>query len=193
MANFTDRLAFQAVQSVFPRIPAYSTAFLSPLLSLLLLLSSLYVLHRRFIPVHFPFRTIAHLGDLPGPPPRSLLTGNLAQLFSPTEGPAFHLMLGEVYGGVVRVWGFFPVFGVLSELLGGLFKYFGGGRFGGVLGRSAGVGRLVGSGGEVYVSDPRAISVILGKEGECFDETGVFLECVPSPSPSPSLRFFFKK
>ncbi|TEB29194.1 cytochrome P450 [Coprinellus micaceus] len=94
------------------------------------------MLHRHFIPVHFPFRTTAHIRDLPGPPPRSLLTGNLAQLFSP-KGLPFHLRLGEVYGGVVRVWGFFPV----------------------------------------YVSDPRAISVILGKEGECFDETGVFLEC----------------
>ncbi|TEB13889.1 cytochrome P450, partial [Coprinellus micaceus] len=83
---------------------------------------------------------------LPGSPPLSPLTGNLAQLFDP-KGLAFHLTLCEVYGGAVRVYGFLPVLG------------------------------LVGGEGEVYVSDPRAISAILGKEGECFDETGVFLEC----------------
>ena len=103
----------------------------------------------------------AKISSLPGPPPLSPLTGNLTQLFDP-KGLSFHLMLSEVYGGgggVVRVWGFFS-----------FFRYF---RWFGKL-----IGLTGGWGEEVYVSDPRAIAEVLRREGECFDETGVFLECV---------------
>ncbi|KAK7024692.1 cytochrome P450 [Favolaschia claudopus] len=48
------------------------------------------------------------LRNLPGPPRKSWFTGNLSQLFN-AKGLAFHQHLVAVYGGMVKVHGFFGV------------------------------------------------------------------------------------
>ncbi|KAJ7667038.1 cytochrome P450 [Mycena rosella] len=53
-------------------------------------------------------RLFAVLDNIPGPPLKSLFTGNLLQYHDP-DGWAFHKNLEENYGGVVKLNGFFGV------------------------------------------------------------------------------------
>ncbi|KAJ3519298.1 hypothetical protein NMY22_g13270 [Coprinellus aureogranulatus] len=75
--------------------------------------------------------------------------GNLRQLFDIQHGLAFHESLSSSSKGEYGGGGVVKVYGFFGDE-------------------------------QLYVSDPRAIACVLGKdsrEGGCFDETGVFLEC----------------
>ncbi|KAF5313131.1 hypothetical protein D9619_003761 [Psilocybe cf. subviscida] len=64
---------------------------------------ALYAISRLFSRLVAPRSQIR---DLPGPPPQSWATGNLRQLFN-AKGLRFHQSLTDVYGGIVKIYGFF--------------------------------------------------------------------------------------
>ncbi|KAJ7728473.1 cytochrome P450 [Mycena metata] len=53
-----------------------------------------------------PWYSPSPLRHIPGPAPESWFKGNLGQLFN-AKGLPFHLGLGEIYGGIAKVHGFF--------------------------------------------------------------------------------------
>ncbi|KAJ7881775.1 cytochrome P450 [Mycena olivaceomarginata] len=85
-----------------------------------------------------PWYSPSPLRHLPGPPSQSWFAGNLGQLFT-AKGLPFHQELVDLYGGMVKVYGFFG-----DE--------------------------------QLYVSDPRALQIILVKEQDAYEETAVFVD-----------------
>lgn len=81
-------------------------------------------------------------------------SGNLGQLFN-KKGLHYHHNLVAKYGSIVKVYGFFGVYCFLfrcSYIHSSLQDE------------------------QLYISDPRALHYILGKDEDAFEETAVFTE-----------------
>lgn len=125
----------------------------------LLILVLLFIATRLLRKSNFP--------HLPGPRVQSWAMGNLKQLFTP-KGLPFHHKLVEQYGEMVRVWGFFGV-SLISVMLGLLSRC-------PLTSKSAVTDCSSSQDAQLYITDPLALSAILGKDADAFEETDVFLE-----------------
>jgi hypothetical protein len=90
----------------------------------------------------------------------TVVTGNLGQLFN-AKGIPFHKSLPDLYGGIVKVYGFFGVsIGLMIVVIHRVNQH------------------SVRQDEQLYITDPRTLHSILIKDSEAFDETSVFTEWV---------------
>ncbi|TFK38830.1 cytochrome P450 [Crucibulum laeve] len=84
------------------RLPLSDTSVSSILIDVVLFYTFFRVYQWLFKPLIFG----TAFGHLPGPPSQSWVKGNLGQLFN-AKGLPFHQELSDLYGGMVKVYGFF--------------------------------------------------------------------------------------